>query len=115
MTFKGQPGIGIAHPHPVVDNLDQGAAGILQDNLDMGCSGIDRVLHQFLDDTGGTLDDFAGSNLIGYRVGQEFDNVTHGWLRCLLGLLMYCYRQRHSLWEQTWLRRQMRRYRCGGA
>ena len=78
MAFKGQACVGLAHPHPVVDNLDECAARILEDNLDVGCLGINGVLHQFLDDTGRALDDFAGSNLVGYRIGQQFNHITHG-------------------------------------
>ena len=78
MTLKGQAGIGLAHPHPVINNLNQGAARVLENNLDMGGLGVNGVLHQFLDDTGGALDDLASSNLVGYRIGKQFYHVTHG-------------------------------------
>ena len=78
VAFKGQTRVGLAHPHPIVDDLDERAPGILEDDLDMCCLSVNGVLHQFLDDTGRALDDFSGGNLVGHRVGQEFNYIAHG-------------------------------------
>ena len=85
VALKGQTGIGIAHPHPIVDDLYQGAARILEDNLDMGSLSVNGILYQFLDDAGRSLDDFTGGNLIGYRIGQQFNHIAHG-LSSVLGV-----------------------------
>ena len=78
VAFKGQTRVGLAHPHPIVDDLDECASGVLEDDLDVSCLSVNGILHQFLDDTGGALDDFSGGNLVGHRVGQQFDHITHG-------------------------------------
>ena len=78
MALKGQTRVGLAHPHPVIDDLDERAARVLKDNLDMSRLGVDGILHQFLDNAGGTLYHLAGSNLVGDRIGQKFNHITHG-------------------------------------
>jgi hypothetical protein len=39
--------------------------------------GVERVLHQFLDGIGRTLDDFTGGDLVG-DFGAEFADARHG-------------------------------------
>ncbi|OPZ82680.1 MAG: hypothetical protein BWY76_02644 [bacterium ADurb.Bin429] len=53
------------HPAAVVGDLNELAPGFLDHHLDIGGAGVERVLHQFLYHRGGTLDDFAGGDLIG--------------------------------------------------
>jgi len=65
MPLKGHPGIDGSHTGSVVDDLDQGLAGILDDDLDVGGSGVNGILDQLLDDRSGTLDHLTGSDLIG--------------------------------------------------
>ena len=79
VTFKRQACVGLTHPHPIINDLNQGAPGILQNNLNVACLGVDGIFHQFLDDVSGSLNDLASGNLVGDRVGQEFNNVTHGY------------------------------------
>jgi hypothetical protein len=71
MTFESQTGIGLAHSLAIVDNLNTGAAGILDIDIYVAGSGIHGILHQLLDDRSRTLDNLSGSNLVGYRVGQQ--------------------------------------------
>jgi hypothetical protein len=78
MALEGQAGIGDRHAAAVVDHLDAGAAGIDDDDIDGLGAGIDGILHQFLDDRGGALDDLAGGYLVGYAIGKKGYYVGHG-------------------------------------
>ena len=69
MAFKGQAGIGFRHSLAVVGDADGRATGIHDNHVDAMRPGIHGILQQFLDDRCRTLDDLAGSNLIGHRVG----------------------------------------------
>ena len=75
MTLERQAGIGLTHPTAVVDNLEAGASGIDGNDINAAGTGIYGVLHQFLDQRGGTLDDFACSNLVGDTIGKELYEV----------------------------------------
>jgi len=65
MPLKGHPRINGSHAGSVVDDLDQGLTGILDDDLDVGGSGVNGILNQLLDDRSGALDHLTGSDLIG--------------------------------------------------
>ena len=66
MTLKRQAGIRFAHSLAVVYHLHTSFPGIGHHHLHTSGSGINGVLHQFLDEGSGALNDFAGSNLIGH-------------------------------------------------
>ena len=76
------------HTLAVVDDLDEGAPGILDHELDLGGAGVDGVLQQLLDHGGGPLHHFAGRNLVRHRIGQQSDDVFHLvkglWLRVMV-------------------------------
>ena len=75
------------HALAVVDDLDEGAPGILDHELDLGGAGVDGVLQQLLDHGGGPLHYLAGRNLVRHRIGQQSDDVFHLvkglWLRVM--------------------------------
>ena len=77
MALEGQSGIGFRHAVAIVDDLDGGASGIDHDDMDIPCTGVDSILHQFLDDRSRPLDDLTRSNLVGNGIGQELDDVGH--------------------------------------
>ncbi len=70
MTFKSHPRIRIAHPLTIIDNLNQGASGILYDNLHRLRTGINSILHQLLHYGSRSLYHLSGSNLIGNGIGK---------------------------------------------
>ena len=51
-------------PQPVVPHPDQPDAPLLQFNLNLGRTGIEAVLHQFLDHRGRPFHHFTGGDLI---------------------------------------------------
>jgi hypothetical protein len=59
------------HPLAVVDDGDEGAAGLLELDDDARRAGVERVLDQLLDDRRRPLDDLAGGDLVGDDVGQH--------------------------------------------
>src|SRR5690606_29326474 len=59
--------------HPVVSDADQAETAARRDDLDVGSAGIERVLNQFFDDAGRTLDDLAGGDLVDHRFGKLED------------------------------------------
>ena len=68
MTLEREPCIGLRHAFSIVDHLDGRTSGIGYQHIDVLRPGINRVLHQFLDDRGRPLDDLAGCYLVGYAV-----------------------------------------------
>jgi hypothetical protein len=66
----------------VVAHADQPDAAFLEFDIDAQRTGVERVLDQFLDHRGGSLDDFAGRDLVDQRFRELADG--HG-LRCGLG------------------------------
>lgn len=44
---------------PVVRNLEQLEAAVLDGHLDRGRAGIERILHELLDGVGGAVDDLS--------------------------------------------------------
>ncbi|MCW0466650.1 hypothetical protein NB705_003723 [Xanthomonas sacchari] len=57
----------------VVADADQAHAAFFQIDVDAVRTGVQRVLHQFLDDRGRTLDHFAGGDLVDQDLGQLTD------------------------------------------
>ncbi len=74
MALKGKQGVVGNHAGAVVDDLDQFFAAGLHVDTDAGRSGINRVLDEFLDDGCGTLDNFAGGDLVGNVLGKYVDS-----------------------------------------
>ena len=81
MTLKAQPRLLRGHSAAVVDNLDECLAGILYEHGYTGSPGIHRVLYQFLDNRGRSLDHLSGRNKIG-NVGGKYlehpERLSHG-------------------------------------
>jgi hypothetical protein len=55
----------------VIDDLDEVAATVPDFDIDASAAGIDGVFQQFLDDAGGSFDDFAGDDLVDERMGAD--------------------------------------------
>ncbi len=70
---KGERQVDRGHSHPVVDDLDEALAGGLDRNLDPRGAGIDRVLHEFLDNGRGSINDLPGRDAVGDRRRQDGD------------------------------------------
>jgi len=68
-----EPRILRLHPFPVIVDPNLFFAAELDVNDDPAGAGIDGVLDEFFDDRRGTLDDFAGRNLIREIRGQTGD------------------------------------------
>ena len=75
VPLEAETGVVERHALAVVDDLYQGAPGILDDELDVGGPGVNGVFEKFLDHGGGTLHHLAGSDLVGHCIGQEFDDI----------------------------------------
>ena len=76
MPLEGQQRVVAAHAMPVVDDADELAATGFNLHADAGGAGVKGVLQQFLDDRCGTLDHFAGGDLVGDLVGKN-SNAAH--------------------------------------
>ena len=76
VALQAQERVLAAHAGSVVADRDQPAAAVEEIDLDPGGAGVERVLHQLFDDRRGTLDDFAGGDLVPKRLGEELD-VRH--------------------------------------
>ena len=81
MTLKCHAGIGHRHPFAIVYHLDAGLARIGDDHIDGRGTSVDGVLDKLLDDGRGALDDFAGRYLVGNRIRQKPNHITHK-LKC---------------------------------
>ena len=73
VAFKREESIVLDHAVAVVGDTDELAAAGFDFDTDAGGSGIEGVFEELFDDGGGTLDDFAGSDLVGYQVGEDAD------------------------------------------
>ena len=65
MTLEGHARVGLRHSAAIVNDLNQRSAGVADNHFHGGCSGVNGVFNQFLDHRSGSLDDLAGSNLVG--------------------------------------------------
>ena len=54
------------HAAAVVHDLNQVLAAVAEIDLYGACACVDRILHHLLDHRGGTVDDLARRDLIGY-------------------------------------------------
>jgi len=77
MALKGQARVGLGHALAVVDDLDRRTSRVDHGDIDVRGARVDRVLDKFLDDRGGSLDDLAGSYLVGNGIGKKLNNITH--------------------------------------
>ena len=75
VPLEAESCIDVAHAAAVVDDLDECAAGILDDELDIRCAGIHGVLEQFFHCRCGTVDHLTSGNLVGDTVGEYVDDV----------------------------------------
>ena len=76
MAFEGEEGVVGDHAVAVVDDADELAATGFNLDADAGGTGVEGILEELLDDGGGTLDDLAGSDLIGHEIGEDA-NAAH--------------------------------------
>ncbi len=77
MALEAADRVGWGHPRAVVQDLDQGAAGIREVHIDAGGPCIYRVLHELLDGACGALDYFSGRDLVRNVRRQHLDLVGH--------------------------------------
>ena len=77
MALEAYTGVAVAHAAAVVDDLDERAAGILDDELYLGGACVEGILEELLDCRGRTVDHLAGGDLVGHAVGQYVDDVAH--------------------------------------
>ena len=76
MPLQGQPRVVGGHPFPVVLHTHEALSAQLDRDGDATGAGIERVLDQFLDDGGGTLDDLTRGDLIG-EVRRQAGDLAH--------------------------------------
>ena len=77
MALEAADRVGWGHPRAVVQDLDQGAAGVHEVHVDAGCACIYRILYEFLDGARGALDYFSGRDLVRNVRRQHLDPVGH--------------------------------------
>ena len=77
VSLKRHQGVVLGHATAVVLDADQAASAVAELDLDAGGTGIEGILHQFLHDRRGTLNHFAGGDLVGNPVGEDA-NGGHG-------------------------------------
>src|SRR5262245_45859473 len=70
MAFDRECEFVLVHALPVIADANQPAPTIAKNNVDLPCSGIDRILRQFLDDARWTLNHLARSNAVGDALGK---------------------------------------------
>src|SRR5579871_637666 len=73
VALEGEEGVVLDHAVAVVGDADELAASGFDLDADAGGSGVEGVFEELFDDGGGALNDFAGSNLVGYQVGENAD------------------------------------------
>ena len=78
VAFQTQQCVVATHAEAVVRDADQAASARLDFHRDSRGLRIERILDQFLDDTGRALDDLARRDLVRDVVRQEFDPVHAG-------------------------------------
>ena len=77
MALEGEQRIVAHHAATVVHDADELAAAAFDLDADAGGAGVERVLEQLLDHGRGTVDHFAGGDLVGDLVGEYVD-AAHG-------------------------------------
>jgi hypothetical protein len=74
-AFEAEQRIVTIHAGPVVGDPNETAAASPDFDGDFFGVGIERILDEFLDDAGRSLDHFAGGNLVGDLFGEKPDAV----------------------------------------
>ena len=77
VALEGEESVVLDHAVAVVGDADELAAAGFDFDADAGGSGVEGVFEELFDDGGGTLDDFAGGDLVGHQVGEDAD-AAHG-------------------------------------
>jgi hypothetical protein len=77
MPFKSKPGISLGHTLTVINHLNKRTPRIGYHDRHTAGTCINRVLHQYLDHRGGTLDNLSCSNLVCDRIGQKMYYILH--------------------------------------
>ena len=75
MAFEGELHILCRDPTSVVRNLNVGFTRPLDLNLNVICSRVQRVFDELLDNSSGTLDNLASSDLVDEGILKEFNAV----------------------------------------
>ena len=73
VPFETEANILLAHAAAIVDNLYQGAPGVLDNYPNPVGPRVDGVVEELFDDRGGSLNDFPGGDLVG-NLGRELMN-----------------------------------------
>ena len=71
VTLEAQHGVVGCHPGAVVNDLDEGATGILHDHLDVRGAGVHGILHQLFHHGSGALDHLSRGNHVCNILGQD--------------------------------------------
>ena len=71
LSLKGEEGVLPRHAAAVVAHRDEVASAGDHDDVDARCAGVDRVLHQLLEDGCGAFDDLSGGDLVCHVERQE--------------------------------------------
>ena len=79
MAFERERQRGLVHPAAIVDHFDSADPAILQRHGNARGPGVDRVLQQFLERGGRTLDHFTRSNAVDQRFWQSSDGGHLPW------------------------------------
>ncbi len=69
VAFEAEAGVAVGHAAAVVNHLQEGAPGILDDEVDLRRPGVHGVFQQLLDGAGGAVDHLASGNLVCHAVG----------------------------------------------
>jgi len=77
MPLQAQQGVVARHAQAVIPHAHQAAPAGLDFHHHPAGLGVQRILDQFFDHTGGALDDLAGGDLVGHLLRQQADAV-HG-------------------------------------
>src|SRR5207302_10394022 len=76
MPLEREHGVFAGHAATVVAYLDAFSSTVLEQHVDRMRAGVDRVLHQLLDDRCGTLDHLTGGDLV-HQLGSEDVDAGH--------------------------------------
>ena len=75
VPLEAQTGVSLRHAAAVVNDHNHRLAGILHHQVYLGGSGIQGVLHQFLDGRCRTLNHLASRNLVGDTIRKKFNDI----------------------------------------
>jgi hypothetical protein len=78
VPVESQHGVVTAHAGAIIADLDQHLSAVFQLDPDVRGSGIECILHQLFHDGCRAFHHLAGSDLIGYSIGQDGNASAHG-------------------------------------